>query len=152
VSAAFAETEDERSAPEGVPGHISFLGRVDGFHQHQPARKADDGSSGIRSERQLMEQLNYNLLYGWFVGLSPDDPAWDPTTFTKNRERLQVGDVRLNDVLLTLPLRCLMSTTLDGAGAFSLTPDGARCYIVPDISKEQINVNLPPSPPADVHV
>jgi IS5 family transposase len=40
-----------------------------------------------------MEQLDYNLLYRWFVGLSPDDPVWDPTTFTKNRERLQRGDV-----------------------------------------------------------
>jgi len=48
---------------------------------------------GIRSERQLMEQLDYNLLYRWFVGLSPDDPVWDPTTFTKNRERLRHGDV-----------------------------------------------------------
>ena len=48
---------------------------------------------GIRSERQLMEQLDYNLLYRWFVGLSPDDPVWDPTTFTKNRERLQTGEV-----------------------------------------------------------
>lgn len=47
----------------------------------------------IRSERQLMEQLNYNLLYRWFVGLSPDDPVWDPTTFTKNRDRLQEGEV-----------------------------------------------------------
>ena len=34
-----------------------------------------------------MEQLDYNLLYRWFVGLSPDDPIWDPTTFTKNRDR-----------------------------------------------------------------
>jgi transposase len=48
---------------------------------------------GIRSERQLMEQLDYNLLYRWFVGLSPDDAVWDPTTFTKNRERLQSGEV-----------------------------------------------------------
>ena len=48
---------------------------------------------GIRSERQLMEQLNYNLLYRWFVGLSPDDAVWDATTFTKNRERLQAGEV-----------------------------------------------------------
>ena len=48
---------------------------------------------GIRSERQLMEQLDYNLLYRWFVGLSPDDPVWDATTFTKNRDRLQAGDV-----------------------------------------------------------
>jgi transposase len=47
----------------------------------------------IRSERQLIEQLNYNLLYRWFVGLAPDDPVWDPTTFNKNRERLQGGDV-----------------------------------------------------------
>ena len=48
---------------------------------------------GIRSERQLMEHLNYNLLYRWFVGLSPDDPVWDPTTFSKNRDRLQGGEV-----------------------------------------------------------
>ena len=48
---------------------------------------------GIRSERQLMEQLNYNLMYRRFVGLSPDDPVWDPTTFTKNRDRLQNGEV-----------------------------------------------------------
>ncbi len=48
---------------------------------------------GIRSERQLMEQLNYNFLYRWFVGLSPDDTVWVPTTFTKNRERLQNGEM-----------------------------------------------------------
>jgi hypothetical protein len=48
---------------------------------------------GVRSERQLMEQLDYNLLYRWFVGLSPDDPVWGPTVFTKNRERLQNGEV-----------------------------------------------------------
>jgi transposase len=48
---------------------------------------------GIRSERQLMEQLDYNLLYRWFVGLSPDDPVWDATVFTKNRDRLQNGEV-----------------------------------------------------------
>jgi transposase len=48
---------------------------------------------GIRSERQLMEQLDYNLLYRWFVGLSPDDPVWAPTSFTKNRDRLLAGEV-----------------------------------------------------------
>ena len=37
----------------------------------------------VRSERQLMEQLDYNLLFRWFVGLSPDDPIWDPTVFTR---------------------------------------------------------------------
>ena len=36
---------------------------------------------GIRSERLLLEQLHYNLLFGWFVGLSPDDPIWHPTTY-----------------------------------------------------------------------
>ncbi len=47
----------------------------------------------IRSERQLMEQLEYNLLYRWFVGLGMDDPVWVPTTFTKNRDRLLAGDI-----------------------------------------------------------
>ena len=47
----------------------------------------------IRSERQLMEQLDYNLLFRWFVGLSMDDPVWDVTVFTKNRERLLAGDI-----------------------------------------------------------
>lgn len=42
----------------------------------------------IRSERQLMEQLDYNLLFRWFVGLSIDEPVWVPTVFTKNRDRL----------------------------------------------------------------
>ncbi len=46
----------------------------------------------IRSEGQLMEQLNYNLLYRWFVGLEMDDPVWDQTVFSKNRERLIAGD------------------------------------------------------------
>jgi transposase len=48
---------------------------------------------GVRSERHLMEQLDYHLLYRWFVGLSPDDAVWDATTFTKNRERLQAGNI-----------------------------------------------------------
>ena len=46
----------------------------------------------IRSERQLMEQLDYNLLFRWFVGLEMDDPVWDVTVFTKNRERLISGE------------------------------------------------------------
>lgn len=47
----------------------------------------------IRSERQLMEQLNYNLLFRWFVGLEMDDPVWDATVFSKNRERLVSAEV-----------------------------------------------------------
>lgn len=47
----------------------------------------------IRSERQLMEQLDYNLMFRWFVGLGIDDPVWVPTVFTKNRDRLLDADV-----------------------------------------------------------
>jgi len=47
----------------------------------------------VRSERMLMEQLDYNLLFRWFVGLGIDDEVWDPTVFTKNRDRLLEGDI-----------------------------------------------------------
>src|ERR1700751_766558 len=47
----------------------------------------------VRSERQLMEQLDYNMLFRWFVGLSADDPVWDATVFCKNRDRLLDGDI-----------------------------------------------------------
>ena len=47
----------------------------------------------VRSERLLMEQLDYNLLFRWFVGLGIDDPVWHPTAFTTNRDRLLAGEV-----------------------------------------------------------
>src|SRR5579864_3313452 len=47
----------------------------------------------IRSERQLMEQMQYNLLFRWFVGLGIDDAVWVPTVFTKNRDRLLNTDI-----------------------------------------------------------
>ena len=47
----------------------------------------------VRSECQLMEQLTYNMMFRWFVGLSMDTPVWDVTVFTKNRERLLQGDM-----------------------------------------------------------
>src|SRR5215212_7883263 len=47
----------------------------------------------IRSERQLMEQLDYNLLFRWFVGLNMDDAVWSATTFSKNRDRLLQGAI-----------------------------------------------------------
>jgi transposase len=47
----------------------------------------------IRSERQLMERLEFDLLFRWFVGLGVDDPAWDHSTFSKNRDRLLEGDI-----------------------------------------------------------
>ncbi len=74
----------------------------------------------IRSERQLMEQMNYNLLYRWFVGLEMDDPVWDVTVFTKNRERLIEGAVSqqlLESVLVEAREHDLLSEehfTVDG--------------------------------------
>ena len=47
----------------------------------------------IRSERQLVERIEYDLLFRWFVGLGIEDPVWDATTFTKNRDRLLDGEV-----------------------------------------------------------
>ncbi len=47
----------------------------------------------VRSERMLMEQLDYSLLFRWFVGLNMHDPIWDVTVFTKNRQRLLAGDI-----------------------------------------------------------
>lgn len=56
----------------------------------------------VRSERQLMEQLNYNLLFRWFVGMEIDDPVWDVTVFTKNRERLIAGEASQKLLLAVL--------------------------------------------------
>jgi transposase len=67
----------------------------------------------VRSERQLMEQLNYNLLFRWFVGLSADDPVWDASVFCKNRDRLLNGDIayRFMTSVLNLPqVRKLLSS------------------------------------------
>ena len=59
----------------------------------------------VRSERQLMEQIDYNLLFRWFVGLSIDDGVWDASTFSKNRDRLLEADVAREFLatLLALP-------------------------------------------------
>jgi transposase len=98
----------------------------------------------VRSERQLIEQLDYNLLFRWFVGLSLDDPVWDPTVFTKNRERLLQGDIArafFERVLAQAKARQLLSAehfTVDGtlieawAGLKSFKTQGA-----------------PPTPPPD---
>jgi transposase len=66
----------------------------------------------IRSERLLIEQLDYNLLFRWFVGLGIDDPVWHPTAFTTNRDRLLAGEVAarfLAAVLNHARLRQLLS-------------------------------------------
>ena len=62
----------------------------------------------VPSERRMMEQLDYNLLFRWFVGLEMDDAVWDVTVFTKNRERLIGAEVS----------QCLLEAVLvEGAGA-----------------------------------
>jgi transposase len=66
----------------------------------------------VRSERQLIEQLDYNLLFRWFVGLSMDAPVWDASSFSKNRDRLLAGDVaqRLLSAIIEQPrVQALMS-------------------------------------------
>ncbi len=74
----------------------------------------------VRSERQLMEQLDFNLLFRWFVGLSIDEPIWHPTVFTKNRDRLLDGDIAgafMAGVLRAADARRLLSHehfTVDG--------------------------------------
>jgi len=57
---------------------------------------------GIRSERQLMEQVRYNILFRWFIGLSMDAVVWDVTVFTKNRDRLLAGDIAREFLLAVL--------------------------------------------------
>jgi transposase len=59
----------------------------------------------VRSERQLMERLDFDLLFRWFVGLGVDDPVWDHSTFSKNRDRLLAGDIaaRFLSALLAEP-------------------------------------------------
>jgi len=67
----------------------------------------------IRSERQLMEQMDYNLLFRWFVGLSVDEPVWVPTVFSKNRERMLEGDIAaafMDAVLNQDEVKALLST------------------------------------------
>src|SRR3954463_13472064 len=67
----------------------------------------------IRSERQLVERIEFDLLFRWFVGLGVDDPVWDATTFTKNRDRLLAGDVALKflaTVLAQHRVKALLST------------------------------------------
>ncbi len=74
----------------------------------------------IRSERMLMEQLDYNLLFRWFVGLNMDDLVWDATVFTKNRDRVlggEVAEVFFQEVLAEARRRSLLSDehfTVDG--------------------------------------
>src|SRR5436190_22040680 len=111
----------------------------------------------VRSERLLMEQLDYNFLFRWFVGLSIDDPVWDVTVFTKNRERLlkgKVADAFFAAVLAQARQRGLLSDehfTVDGtlieawAGQKSFTRKGRNS------EKTQPHHDDPGKPTVDFH-
>ena len=67
----------------------------------------------VRSERQLMQQITYNMLFRWFVGLAMDVPVWDVTVFTENRDRLLEGDIAcgfLAAILADPAVKPLLST------------------------------------------
>jgi len=99
----------------------------------------------IRSERLLMEQLEYNLLFRWFVGLSLDEPVWHPTVFTKNRDRLLAGDVaaRFFDAI---------SAHARAAGLLSdehFTVDGSQLEAWASLKSFRPRDEPPSAPPAD---
>lgn len=68
---------------------------------------------GVRSERQLMERMEFDLLFRWFVGLGVDDPVWDHSTFSKNRDRLLEGRIAakfLDAILARSKVKQLLSS------------------------------------------
>jgi len=84
---------------------------------------------GVRSERQLMERLEFDLLFRWFVGLGVDDAVWDHSTFSKNRDRLLEGEIArkfLEAVLVQPKVKRLLSGDVDrGLGLDQeLPPEG----------------------------
>jgi len=80
LSREFAKLYSHTGRPSIPPEHLLKASLLQAFFT-------------VRSERQLMEQINYNMLYRWFVGLSADTPVWDASVFSKNRERLMQADV-----------------------------------------------------------
>lgn len=80
LSREFAKLYSHTGRPSIPPEHLLKASLLQAFFT-------------VRSERQLMEQINYNMLYRWFVGLSADAAVWDASVFSKNRERLMQADV-----------------------------------------------------------
>ena len=80
LSREFAKLYSHTGRPSIPPEHLLKASLLQAFFT-------------VRSERQLMEQINYNILFRWFVGLSMDDKVWDASVFSKNRERLMQADV-----------------------------------------------------------
>jgi transposase len=109
----------------------------------------------VRSERMLMEQLNYNLLFRWFVGMNIDDPVWDVTVFTKNRERLLtagVANILFAEVLAQARSQALLSSehfTVDGTLIEAWA--GHKSFKRKDGSDQQQPPDDPGNPTVDFH-
>lgn len=99
---------------------------------------------GIRSERQMMERLDFDLSFRWFVGLGIDDPVWDASTFSKNRERLLDGEIaaRFLSAILARPrVKQLLSSehfSVDG------TLIEAWCSMKSFRPKDEASADVPP--------
>lgn len=114
----------------------------------------------IRSERQLMEQMQYNLMFRWFVGLGIDDPVWVPTVFTKNRDRLLTTEISrkfMAAILAHSEVKPLLSDehfSVDGtlikawASMKSFQPKAGTAP--PDQADGPDDPPPPPSPPSDI--
>lgn len=108
----------------------------------------------IRSERQLMEQMDYNLLFRWFVGLGIDDLVWVPTVFTKNRDRLLTTDMsrKVMAAILAHPsVKPLLSNEHFSVDGTLIKAWASMKSFQPKDSppQEEDNTGGPPSPPAD---
>jgi IS5 family transposase len=102
----------------------------------------------IRSERMLMEQLNYNLLYRWFVGLNMDEGVWDVTVYTKNRDRLLKADVAKQFFQLVVE----QARQLDLISDDHFTVDGTlleACASLKSFKKKDDGDDAPPDDPGN---
>src|SRR6201988_5419790 len=99
----------------------------------------------IRSERLLMEEMDYNLLFRWFVGLNADDEVWDATTFTKNRDRLLEADVAKEFLLRVVAQAGAKGLTSDE----HFTVDGTLLEAWASLKSFQPKEGKPSSPPDD---
>jgi len=99
----------------------------------------------IRSERLLMEEMDYNLLFRWFVGLNADDEVWDATTFTKNRDRLLDADVAKEFLVRVVAQARAQGLTSDE----HFTVDGTLLEAWASLKSFQLKQGQPPSPPDD---
>jgi transposase len=99
----------------------------------------------IRSERLLMEEMDYNLLFRWFVGLNADDEVWDATTFTKNRDRLLDADVAKEVLTRVVAQARAQGLTSDE----HFTVDGTLLEAWASAKSFRPKQGQPPSPPDD---